>query len=50
MMSRAEAFHILDELYEYANEQQKEALHIAQQDIEFCDLMIACPSCGLRLN
>lgn len=42
-MKRSEAFWILNEMYELANEAQKQALNIAQRDIEFVDLMPDVP-------
>lgn len=42
-MKRSEAFWILNEMYELANEAQKQALDIAQRDIEFVDLMPDVP-------
>ena len=48
-MLRSEAWEILGELWDNANEAQREALHIAQHDIEFVDLMpddvVAVGSC-----
>ena len=38
-MLRSEAWEILSELWDNANEKQREALHIAQNDIQFVDLM-----------
>lgn len=42
-MKRSEAFWILNEMYELANEAQKQALAIAQRDIEFVDFMPDVP-------
>lgn len=42
-MKRSEAFWILNEMYELANEAQKQALDIARRDIEFVDLMPDVP-------
>ena len=42
-MKRSEAFWVLNEMYELANEAQKQALNIAQEDIEFVDLMPDVP-------
>ena len=42
-MKRSEAFWVLNEMYELANEAQKQALNIAQRDIEFVDLMPDVP-------
>lgn len=38
-MKRSEAYHILDKMWENATAEQAEALSIAQNDIEFVDLM-----------
>ena len=38
-MKRIEAYFILNELWKDANEKQREAISIAQNDIEFVDLM-----------
>lgn len=38
-MKRSEAYHMLNELYQYATEEQQKALNIAQNDIQFVDLM-----------
>lgn len=38
-MKRSEAWAVLGQLWDEANETQKEALQIAQDDIEFVDLM-----------
>ena len=42
-MKRSEAFWVLNEMYKLANEAQKQALNIAQRDIEFVDLMPDVP-------
>ena len=39
MMKRVEAYFILNELWKDANEKQREAISIAQNDIEFVDMM-----------
>lgn len=38
-MKRVEAYFILNELWKDANEKQREAISIAQNDIEFVDMM-----------
>ena len=38
-MKRVEAYHILHDMWKDANEKQREAIEIAQNDIEFVDLM-----------
>ena len=38
-MKRIEAYHILHDMWKDANEKQQEAIDIAQNDIEFVDLM-----------
>jgi len=38
-MERSEAYWILHNMWDKANEEQREALSIAQRDIEFVDLM-----------
>lgn len=38
-MKRVEAYHILHDMWKEANEEQQEAIEIAQNDIEFVDLM-----------
>ena len=38
-MKRSEAYHVLNELYQYATEIQQEALSIAQDDVQMVDLM-----------
>lgn len=38
-MKRSEAFWVLNGMHDIANEEQKQALDIAQKDIEFVDLM-----------
>lgn len=38
-MKRSEAYHILGKMWENATAEQAEALSIAQEDIEFVDLM-----------
>ena len=38
-MKRSEAYHMLNELYQYATEEQQKALSIAQDDIQMVDLM-----------
>ena len=40
-MKRSEAFWILDKMYADANEKQKQALAVAQNDIQFLDLIQA---------
>lgn len=40
-MKRSEAYYILEDMWRDANEQQREAIGIAQQDIQFVDLMPA---------
>ena len=38
-MKRSEAFHILEEMCDFATETQRQAIGMAQNDIEFVDLM-----------
>ena len=58
-MKRSEAYHILNELYQYATETQQEALNIAQDDIQIVDLMfniddivnvVRCKDCRFLIN
>ena len=51
-MKRSEAYHILGKMWEDATAEQAEALSIAQNDIEFVDLMpndtvavVRCKNC-----
>lgn len=39
-MKRIEAYHILHDMWKDADEKQREAINIAQNDIEFVDLMM----------
>jgi hypothetical protein len=54
-MKRSEAYHILGKMWENATTEQAEALSIAQNDIEFVDLMpkdmvavVRCKDCKRR--
>ena len=38
-MKRSEAYYILEDMWRDANNQQREAIEIAQDDIQFVDLM-----------
>lgn len=53
-MKRVEAYFILNEMWKDANEKQREAIDIAQNDIEFVDLMpkeiIAKFNYGIKTN
>ena len=40
-MKRSEAYYILEDMWQDANNQQREAIDIAQRDIQFVDLMPA---------
>lgn len=52
-MKRSEAYHILGEMFDYATEEQRKALVIAQHDIESIDLAQDgeyCPYCGAKIG
>ena len=54
-MKRSEAYHILQNMYDEATEEQRAAISIAMDDIEFVDLMpddmvavVLCKDCKYR--
>ncbi len=51
-MLRSEAWELLGQLWDVANEAQREALSIAMDDIQFVDLMptVRCKDCKHRLQ
>lgn len=56
-MTRVEAYHILGKMWEDATQEQAEAISMAQNDIEFVDLMqddivavVRCKDCKHRTN
>lgn len=49
-MTRAEAYHILGKMWEDATAEQAEAISMAQNDLEFVDLMLDDATQGHFIN